>query len=299
MWTKDKVLTHYHEICHANMYYEVPGFDELVTAVPKNDAISLEYLRMLIRGPFRSMAHLIKLDRVHNQYYLHCLNLGQWPANVLMNFCIASRVPIECGFLLEPWAKRCDLGFEPVLAFLLTYSYGGTNKGNLIPQYDSRTFAFPRPGHLWLDPASDWRAILSGVMVKQSVSYKQRPAACRPTNIIWGHSSDYMIIKKMTDEQIAEFYTQPIQVYKQPEVPVPKVKFNKIIPGLNFADQVQYNPFQQVIPPADPLAQMLNNHDHVIQDLLNNPIAPVEEAVHEPEDDEDPGINWDAIEDEF
>lgn len=225
VWTDKEARSYDLEICHNNLYYDVGGWDNLVTAVPKSDELSLEYLRMLIRGPFKSISDLIRLDRCGNNYYLHLLSLDKWPANVLMNFCIASRVPIEFDYLLSPWAQRCEKGFEPTLAWLLTYSYGvkqGTHE-----QFDYRAFEMARPGHLWLDPASSWTNILSGTFTKVSKSFKTHPHESRPTNVIWGHSSDYEDLVKMTDEQIAEFYSKPIQVLEAPSKPEPKVNVKK------------------------------------------------------------------------
>lgn len=220
-WTGDRVLSGNAEICHAKIVHYNPGLDELITAVPNNTEVGLEYLRMLIRGPFRSMSDLIKLDRIKDNYYLHCLSLGKWPANVLMNFCIASRVPIEFKYLLTSWAKRCEAGFDPTLAFLLTYSYGGDSNG---VQSNIRNFTIHRSGHIWLDPASSWSNILHGVIENQSRMYKTHPNDCRPTNCIWGHCSDYKQLVKMDDDEIAAFYTQPVQVFEKPKIPEPVVK---------------------------------------------------------------------------
>lgn len=216
MWNGDEDTAYNMAICHAAMAHHHSSYTDLVTAVPDSSEVALEYLRMLVRGPFRSVSDLIKLDRVGSNYFLHCLRLDKWPANVLMNFCIASRVPIEFKYLLGPWAKRCEAGFDPVLAFLLTYSYGADLNNK---PYQYRSFAFHKPGHLWFDPASNWSNLLNGVIEKASGSYYDFPQACRPTNVIWGHTKEYDLLKKMTDEEIAAYYTQAIEVYQKPEVP--------------------------------------------------------------------------------
>lgn len=222
-WTKDKVVSNILCICHANMCYDGAGYDNLITAVPQSDGLSLEYLRMLIRGPFRSYSDLIKLDRFGNDYFLHLLSLDKWPANVLMNFCIASRVPIELKSFLTPWANRCDEGFDPVLAFLLVYK--------------SKNFSIPGPDHLWFDPGSSWSNILCGTFQSVSRPFKTHPQDSRPTNLIWGHSDDYKKLLTMSDVEIAEFYKQPIQILEPPEPP--KVKIAKIKNAPNyFGDQL-------------------------------------------------------------
>ena len=223
VWADDKVKSYNATICHARMCYDGTGWMNMITAVPKNDQLSLEYLRMLIRGPFRSLSDLIKLDRVGKNYYLHLLSLNKWPANVLMNFCIASRVPIEFDYLLPVWAKRCEVGFDPTLAFLLTYSYDGcmyyTNQ-----QHTYRSFNMARSGHMWLDPKSNWLNILDGTFENVSKPFNTHPGDSRPTNIIWGYCNDHKKLVDMTDEQIAEFYQQPIKIFEPPPPPAPKPK---------------------------------------------------------------------------
>lgn len=293
-WGEGIVKSYHSKVCHQDMEWQGPGYDELVTAVPKNDEVSLEYIRMLIRGPFRSVSDLIKLDRIKTNYYLHCLSLSKWPANVLFNFCIASRVPIEFEYLLSPWAKRCELGFDPMLSFLLTYSYGAIDG----VQSNERTFKFDRPGHLWFDAASSWSALLSGVMEKQSKPYKTNPGDCKPTNIIWGWSNDYAKLKSMTDEEIAEFYHQPIQVYEQPAPPPPKLgkkpfilgqgamlHAQQFVAGGNHAPApLQFVPvpaWGNVVHAAEPDEIILPGWGAV--NNLNDP-QPDEEPVHDEED---------------
>lgn len=262
VWNKDTSRAYSSIVCHSKMRYETLNFDELVTAVPNNAEVALEYLRMLIRGPFRSMSDLIKLDRVGTNYYLHCLHLDKWPANVLMNFCIASRVPIEFKHMLEPWAKYCGAGYDPVLAFLLVYSYGDDTI------YKVRNFGQCRGGHLWLDPSSSWLNVLNGTMEAKSSSYKTNPSQSLPTNKIWGHSKDYTTLMTMTDEQIAEFYNVPIQVYEKP-APTKKALFNKIPPYGQHVGVLLQNPAVEVMQGAplngwgEVAAQLLDAAPHI------------------------------------
>lgn len=274
-WMAEKVVAHNTAICHAQMCYDGPGWDDMITAVPKNDELSLEYLRMLVRGPFRSMSDLIKLDRVEDKYFLHLMSLDKWPANVLMNFCIASRIPIEFEFFLKPWAQRCEVGFDPVLAFLLTYSYG--SKHGTKEQFTERTFNVARSGHMWLDPKSNWMSILQGTFHGVSKPFKTHPDTCRPTNCIWGVSGDYHQLMKMTDDEIAAFYKQPVQVIEPPPKPLPKLK--KLDPyminlgfghmpipavnhlGANPAVEIAMQPGGWAIVPNAPQQQPVEHYD--------------------------------------
>lgn len=264
-WTNGRVLAYNAAICHALMSDATPGLDEMITAVPKSDDLSLEYLRMLVRGPFRSMSDLIKLDKLGSNYFLHLTSLDKWPANVLMNFCIASRIPIEFHYLLSSWSERCEKGFNPTLAWLLTYSYG--TKYGTETQFAERTFDMARPGHMWLDPSSDWKNLLCGTFVEVSKPYKTHPYDIRPTNSIWGHCNDYQQLCKMTDEQIAEFYSTPIQVLELLPVPMPKAIKKPL--GPIQGQPMFYNPFEIQLPPV--IAPHANpNHINNFQAVLIN-----------------------------
>ena len=203
--------------CHAHMYYQ-KGYDDFVTAVPVSDVISLEYLRMLINGPFKGFSDLISLNKT-DDYYLHLTNLNKWPANVIYNFCVASRTPLEHKELLEHWYELVKVGFEPTLAFLLSYS----NRGK---KFEGERSFYPY-GHYWHDSSSNWLSIIKGDMTKMSGSFKTNPEQVRPTNCIWGSSKDHLQLRSMSDEEISEFYKIPIDVpAKDPPKPaVLKKKF--------------------------------------------------------------------------
>lgn len=185
-------------ICHADMRYTHAGYDYLVTAVPKNDNVSLSYLRMLIHGPFKSVSDLIFLTKVKDQHYLMCSNLERWPAPVLFNFCIASRVPTEFPDKLDGWKKLVSEGYPEVLAFCMSHSTGGK------PFKDKRYF--PEHGHDWFDPSSDWNRIIEGTPDLTAKDYKSSPGSITPCNVIWGKSHAYELIAKLDDIKTAEFF---------------------------------------------------------------------------------------------
>jgi hypothetical protein len=255
--------------CHAELQLLKPEWTDMITAVPFSDENSLEYLRMLIRGPFRSLSDLIRLERIDKNYALLLSDLNRWPANVLMNFCIASRVPIEFKTFLPPWAELCEKGYDPTLAFLIVYSrgykvyrYSGEDKNpasTILP----RSFDVDRGGHMWVDPSSSWSNVLNGNIVKPSQAFTVAPSEVCPTNVIWGTSDDWKVIQNLTDEQVVEFFTSRIEVLIPPPmwVPPPKKKKAFAIPPAGFAPALQpHNPF--VLDPA--LLQWHNAMQHHI-----------------------------------
>lgn len=314
-------------ICHADMKYVSPGFDHLVTAVPKPDELAIAYQQMLINGPFRAFSDLIGLHCIGDNYYLLCSNLGKWPANVLYNFCIASRVPIERPQFLPYWKELVDQGFEKTLAFLLSYSTNGKpwSKGN--------GREYPVCNHLWLDTASDWKNILSGEMIRMNPPFKEYPKGCEPCNVIWSTSTDYRKIWNMSNEEVSEFFNLPIEIPAPPPAPKPKLKKKGLqefvyvapaIAGNNPAQLVNPNPWQQfninaqqaIIDIEAQQAQILqmaheNGFGVAAGGAMAEQPAPPPQPAHiiiddEPLDDEDdpvwgedPDVDFDEDDDDF
>lgn len=187
------------------------GYDYLVTAVINPDKLTLKYLRMIIHGPFKAFSDLISLVRVKDNYYIQCSELDKWPANVLFNFCIATRTPWEFPKQIEGWSTLCEAGYPEMLAFLLSHSMGGK------PFKIKRQF--PDSGHHWFDPASDWHNILNGTPDLTCESYHKSPTSCTPSNVIWGKSKDHEVILDLDDEKAAEHFG-----FVKPPPPKPRTR---------------------------------------------------------------------------
>ena len=179
------VIIRLNVVCHAMMSYTPKGADTLLTACPKRDKLSLDYINWLIRGPFRSYQDKISLEKHGKDYIIRCANLGEWPANILFNFCVATRVPIEHRAILERWGKLVDAGCDENLAGALSW-YAvtdlDTKLGSMVDYYN-------RSNHFWYDRPAKLENIVYGLFEssKVSVSFKLKPNAVAPSNVIWGH----------------------------------------------------------------------------------------------------------------
>lgn len=205
--------------CHMSLNFDSPGLSNLVTAVPNSDEVSLAYQRMLINGPFKAFSDLITLNRSGDFYYIYCSHLDKWPANVLYNYCIATRVPIEHKYLLPLWSSLVEEGYDSTLAFLLSYSYRGEKK-----QVNRE---WPVLGHFWFDPSASWRRVLNGDMQARSESYYDKPTACTPTNKIWGVSRKYLEFSKLSNKEISAHFELEIEPVKVLESPISALKLHK------------------------------------------------------------------------
>lgn len=217
----------YDNACHSTMCYADKGkWDELYTGVPKDDEIGIAYQRMLIHGPFKAYSDLISLEQHGKHYVLHVTDLDKIPANVLYNFCVASRVPVEHSQLLKPWYDGVQLGFDPTLSFLLSYSTNGQ------PFDKKRTFNGDRnqTNHFWFYKDADWMRIIKGDVVPNVLSkpYKEHPGGCRPTNVIWGAANYNIQFAELTAEAISEKLGVPIEpLVADPEKPAALPKKQK------------------------------------------------------------------------
>lgn len=253
-------------ICHADMRYTHAGYDYLVTAVPKNDAVSLRYLRMLIHGPFKAMSDLIFLIKVKDEHYLMCSELEKWPAPVLFNFCIASRVPVEFAHKLEGWTSLLEDGYPEVLAFCMSHSTGGK------PFKHKRHF--PEHGHDWFDPSSDWKKIIEGTPDLTGKDYKSTPGAVTPCNAIWGKSYEYEKIYQLNDLEIAEYFG-----FKHPpKAPKIKVRDPAELKWKAMNWDIEANPGL----PAGAVQAAMNQLNQIqMQHAPNGAWAQVHQAIHD------------------
>lgn len=195
-------------VCHADMRYGAVDIkpDEMVTAIPFTDEIDLFYQRMLLSGPFRAVADHIELKTGGTRgkyHYAHITDLGTFPANVLNNYCIATRLPIEHSHLLPMFEKMLEKGYDETFSILLSFSRSGKING-------PRTMALggTNSNHMWFDSSSNWANLLKGNFEKPSRPYKFNPLDTIPANSIWGTDAD--MARKMRgigdDEEIAELF---------------------------------------------------------------------------------------------
>lgn len=194
----------FENVCHANMrHYDRGLWDEMLTAVPNSTHLGVSYIKWLIDRPFYAFRDYISLQRMpeSGEYLLHITGLDKFPANALFNFCIASRMPIECPQILEMWSKIMALGLDRTLAFLIA---GMARPADTVT-LESRLECFGpiHVGHWWYDMTADWRLVLSGSPVELSDPYKDYPAGCTPCNRIWGWN-DADVTYNLFDLTLAE-----------------------------------------------------------------------------------------------
>lgn len=155
-------------VCHAELEEEDSGtYDELVTRTGDLTPQNIKYLEALLKGPFANYSHLVT---IHEPGFVHIEGLDEWPANVLFNFCVATRYGAEFPTLIEK-AGATD---NPIEALWAAKEAGRTPINFSV-------------WHSWFNPREHvLENILLGRMNNVTdETYKQAPAACIPADIIW------------------------------------------------------------------------------------------------------------------
>ncbi len=171
------------------MQNEPPGADTLITACPYRDGPKLEFIKYLARGPYRSLQDHIKIEQVGEDYIVRCTDLKNWPANVLFNFCIATRIPIEESYVVDGWTSMVKAGVCEHTAYALAAYYNHYDDDPTKP-----IMARPRAltHHFPMDSSSSIHNLITGTFVPNKVSQKsfhESPSEVKPCNQIWGYSN--------------------------------------------------------------------------------------------------------------
>lgn len=209
--------TIHHGICHAIMVHSTSSgvYDQCITAVPNQSDAALLYLRWLISGPFKQWAKYLKIKKLKSDYYILIKGLDTIPANVVFNFCIATRVPIEWLGLLDNWYTLVGAGVSPSLALLCTMRVDENVRmtQSTVTDYQKSedplewtlTRAFGYTGHFWLDNTCNWYLVLRNEPAKNQLTspYKGHPGAARPCNNIWG-MMDRVVHDKLTGKTVKD-----------------------------------------------------------------------------------------------
>lgn len=182
-------------LCHKKLREVEPGFyDNLITSWPKDDK---EFFLFLTNFLYRNWAQYIhrKTDPKTKKKYILVTDLDKIPANVLQNFCIASRMPVEFPHNIVRMKELMNEGLHPCFAFALRQAQTNPNGTVLIIS----SFQDHSP----MSNTSSLRTLVSCEPVLLSVPFKEEPKKVTPTNCIWGESQDLRALQGLT---IHEFW---------------------------------------------------------------------------------------------
>lgn len=276
--------SHISQICHAGLNLELPGiYDTLITAAPFHKK-ALDYYRWLCSGPFRAYSDLISLERheASGELFFRCSNLDKWPSNVLKDFCIATRVPIESMCVIPRWECFVSVGMDKSLAFMVAHRVGinpwaegrwGFKEPDLsgdpwvfVPKLSTNLWE-----HMWLNVTSDWSRVIRGEMDLDKVvkvSYKADPTKCDRCNIIWGLTAhaDHMALQNKNMEELHKHFNLPVNKIDPNAKPAKKPRKSKATIVLEELMHDEFEP-EVAMPAIDPNPHLVPVHngwgDHV------------------------------------
>lgn len=196
--------------CHQPVSHALNGknakVNQIITSYPKQSEIDVSWFDCLIRYPFKKIADKVSLEETNTgKLYVHIRDVKKIPKQVVYNFCIATRVPVEWGhYYFKEWSALGQAGVNPMLAFLLSSSRLDTSKTDPLDWVLKK-----RVGYGWHFPfenRSCWFKIITG-------EYEiTRSTSCIPCNEIWGNDPTEKVtfLHNLTVRQICEKLDQPI-----------------------------------------------------------------------------------------
>lgn len=217
--------------CHQSMSGHYPGlYDNLITAVPCSSELDLAYIRYVIDGPFGLFKDRIELKQDGDRYYLKLTQLDTWPANVLYNFVIATRVPLEFKVFMGRWGQLVNAGVHPGLATLISPRVA-TYDGDPWKWEFQNWMIRDNANHWWFESNVDFSAIIFNEMNPNAFSsnFKSNPAGARPCNTIWRTGNKKTLMGR-TVQQISDMFDLTQQTeQKVPEPVLPELNFNEAV----------------------------------------------------------------------
>lgn len=201
------------DACHSSVQLSYTKYNNLVTSLPNSTPIDLAYYQMLLDIPFKNFTNHFSIEKTEDgHYYALVRDIPKIPPQVLYNFVIATRTPVEWSFYwFEKWSKLCKAGVNPMLAFILSTNKLSGTKGNdpLVWTFKDRSGS---DWHFWFDKNVDWSNLLTASVTLHTYG-------CTPCNTIWG-SNNYEWFtsqKGLTVQQISDKFG--CAVIPNPEFP--------------------------------------------------------------------------------
>lgn len=201
-------------VCHSalNIFDYKAKTTDLITACPfKFDSPSMNFVRWLIDGPFQQWKSNFILQKLKDDYYLHIKDLKSVPANVMYNFVIASRRPIELPFIYDHWENLVQNGVDPALAAIISECTSINNLSVEEIDFDNTTLLVTGihfPGHQWFTASVDYLRI-KNANPNNELFQESYPALgyCVPADSIWNGGlgqadRNYTLIQGKTINQI-------------------------------------------------------------------------------------------------
>lgn len=158
----------------------------------------MDFLINKLYGKWSDHLH-VETDPITGEQYLRISDLATMPANVLYNFCISSRLPMEFPNTVQHWAEMVDRGINPGVAL------GVCRIGVMKDRYGGME---TNTNHWPVDNTSDLKLLATYTPKDVSLNFKNCPGAVTPCNVLWGTATDLAPLTTVDDEAIDSFWSQ-------------------------------------------------------------------------------------------
>lgn len=189
--------------CHKQLRYADPDYyDQMITSYPKDDEFFFDFIKNTLYRKWSEHFHR-EIDPETEKPYIRVTGLDTLPANVLQNFCIASRMPVEFPQDILRMKTLISAGLHPVIAFALRQARA-IDKVTANTNIDQRIEVISLfQDHSPITNTSSLRRLVSCDPHLLSGPYKSNPKSVTPTNCIWGETED---LRKLKGKTIREFW---------------------------------------------------------------------------------------------
>lgn len=203
-------------VCHFQLPMSAYNtYDQLITSYPVKDEVDLKFFNFMKNYLYKKWTSYILLEQTEDdKYYIRVTNLSEFPANVLYNLCICSRIIVERPQYLQFWDELVTLGVNNALAFALCRC---TLQCPDKPLLDRTIDTIGNDNHHWpFYTRLNLANLIANDLVDVSKDYKLDPRKCIPTNTIWG---DHHHLRSAIGKTLREFCSSWHEKLKLKEIP--------------------------------------------------------------------------------
>lgn len=187
-------------VCHQKVRYAKANvYDQMITSCPVVHEKFHNWLMTELFGEWSDHFHLEFYGKTKKPY-IRISDLATIPANVLYNFCIASRIPLEFPKTTQFWEEMVSVrGLHPGFALAICRMH--IEKGALANN-ETNWNHWPIDTTCSLYPLTTYKVDPNTL----TEMFKAHPTQVTPTNRIWGNKADLRGLNFKNAEAVDEFW---------------------------------------------------------------------------------------------
>lgn len=196
-------IRHLLHVCHARLTLSIHSeYDQLLTSFPVKDDVDLKFFDFMKNVLYRKWSKYIHLEQTKDEkFYIRIDRLSEVPANIVMNFCICSRIVVERRWVLNNWHKLVLKGVHPSFALAVCRCSADFEKEDFLDQTIKSAGSDFEHWPFYL--VADMNLLITADPINISSNFKSSPGAALPTNVLWG---DAKSLRGLLGSTLREFW---------------------------------------------------------------------------------------------